>query len=403
MNSFLTEWSKDLNSLPVGPLGVIAMAGCEEMGEKVNAWLKKWNSLQETQDEEFYTMPGVNRDTFLIKTYCPRFGTGESKGMIKESVRGYDIYIIIDVCAYNKTYKMYGREVPMSPDDHFADLKRIIAAISGKAKRINVIMPMLYESRQHKRSGRESLDCAMALQELQSLGISNIITFDAHDPRVSNAIPMMGFENVMPPYQMLKALFRREKDLQIDKNHMMVVSPDEGAMNRNIYYSSVLSLDMGMFYKRRDYTTIVNGRNPIIAHEYLGSSVEGKDIIVVDDMIASGDSMIDLAYELKKRKANRIFALVTFAFFTSGLDHFNKAYEDGVISRVLSTNLTYRSPELLQTPWFVEADMSKYISYIIATLNHDRSLSHLLTPYDRIERLLTRYKAEQQSSGVSLV
>ena len=403
MNSFLTEWSKDLNSLPVGPLGVIAMAGCEEMGEKVNAWLKKWNSLQETQDEEFYTMPGVNRDTFLIKTYCPRFGTGESKGMIKESVRGYDIYIIIDVCAYNKTYKMYGREVPMSPDDHFADLKRIIAAISGKAKRINVIMPMLYESRQHKRSGRESLDCAMALQELQSLGISNIITFDAHDPRVSNAIPMMGFENVMPPYQMLKALFRREKDLQIDKNHMMVVSPDEGAMNRNIYYSSVLSLDMGMFYKRRDYTRIVNGRNPIIAHEYLGSSVEGKDIIVVDDMISSGDSMIDLAYELKKRKANRIFALVTFAFFTSGLDHFNKAYEDGVISRVLSTNLTYRSPELLQTPWFVEADMSKYISYIIATLNHDRSLSHLLTPYDRIERLLTRYKAEQQSSGVSLV
>ncbi|MCI5772116.1 MAG: ribose-phosphate pyrophosphokinase [Clostridiales bacterium] len=403
MNSFLTEWSKDLNSLPVGPLGVIAMAGCEEMGEKVNAWLKKWNSLQETQDEEFYTMPGVNRDTFLIKTYCPRFGTGESKGMIKESVRGYDIYIIIDVCAYNKTYKMYGREVPMSPDDHFADLKRIIAAISGKAKRINVIMPMLYESRQHKRSGRESLDCAMALQELQSLGISNIITFDAHDPRVSNAIPMMGFENVMPPYQMLKALFRRERDLQIDKNHMMVVSPDEGAMNRNIYYSSVLSLDMGMFYKRRDYTTIVNGRNPIIAHEYLGSSVEGKDIIVVDDMISSGDSMIDLAYELKKRKANRIFALVTFAFFTSGLDHFNKAYEDGVISRVLSTNLTYRSPELLQTPWFVEADMSKYISYIIATLNHDRSLSHLLTPYDRIERLLTRYKAEQQSSGVSLV
>ena len=403
MNSFLTEWSKDLNSLPVGPLGVIAMAGCEEMGEKVNAWLKKWNSLQETQDEEFYTMPGVNRDTFLIKTYCPRFGTGESKGMIKESVRGYDIYIIIDVCAYNKTYKMYGREVPMSPDDHFADLKRIIAAISGKAKRINVIMPMLYESRQHKRSGRESLDCAMALQELQSLGISNIITFDAHDPRVSNAIPMMGFENVMPPYQMLKALFRRERDLQIDKNHMMVVSPDEGAMNRNIYYSSVLSLDMGMFYKRRDYTTIVNGRNPIIAHEYLGSSVEGKYIIVVDDMISSGDSMIDLAYELKKRKANRIFALVTFAFFTSGLDHFNKAYEDGVISRVLSTNLTYRSPELLQTPWFVEADMSKYISYIIATLNHDRSLSHLLTPYDRIERLLTRYKAEQQSSGVSLV
>ena len=276
MNNFLTEWSKDLNSLPIGPLGVIAMAGCEEMGEKVNAWLMKWNSLQETQDEEFYTMPGVNRSTFLIKTYCPRFGTGESKGTIKESVRGYDIYIIVDVCAYNKTYKMYGQEVPMSPDDHFQDLKRIIAAIGGKAKRINVIMPMLYESRQHRRTSRESLDCALALQELEAMGVDNIITFDAHDPRVQNAIPLGGFENVMPTYQMIKALCRQVKDLAIDKENMMVVAPDEGAMQRNIYYSSVLGLDLGMFYKRRDYTTVVNGRNPIVAHEYLGAIRGGQ-------------------------------------------------------------------------------------------------------------------------------
>lgn len=402
MNSFLTGWGKDLTKIPVGPLGVIAMAGCEEMGKKINNWLQKWNMLQETQDEEFFTVSGVNRDSFLIKTYCPRFGTGESKGVVKESVRGYDIYIVIDVCAYNKTYKMYGQEVPMSPDDHFADLKRIIAAISGKAKRINVIMPMLYESRQHRRTSRESLDCAMGLQELVNMGVNNIITFDAHDPRVQNAIPMSSFENVMPTYQMIKALCKHEKGLAIDKDNMMVVSPDEGAMARNIYYSSVLGLDLGMFYKRRDYTTVVNGRNPIVAHEYLGASVEGKDIIVVDDMIASGDSMLDLCKELKKRKANRIFAVATFAFFTSGIEAFNKAYQEGYLTRVISSNLTYRRPEVQEAPWFIEADLSKYISYIIATLNHDRSLHELLNPYDRIKNLLARYKAEQVASGIRL-
>ena len=379
------------------------MSGCEDMGRKVNAWLQKWNSFQEIQDAEFFTNPGPNRDSFLIKTYCPRFGTGESKGVIKESVRGYDIYIIVDVCAYNKTYTMYGMEVPMSPDDHFQDLKRVIAAIGGKAKRINVIMPMLYESRQHKRSSRESLDCALALQELQQYGVSNIITFDAHDPRVANAVPLIGFENVMPPYQMMKALCRTEKNLAIDKENMMVVSPDEGAMQRNIFYSAVLGLDLGMFYKRRDYTTVINGRNPIVAHEYLGASVEGKDVIVVDDMIASGDSMIDLCKELKKRKANRIFAMATFAFFTSGTEEFDKAYQDGYLTRVIATNLTYRRPEVQSAPWFAEADLSKYIAYIIATLNHDRSLSSLLNPYDKIKRLLARYRADQAAEGIRLV
>ncbi len=403
MNSFLTEWGKDLRSIPVGPLGVIAMSGCEEMGRKINSWLLKWNSLQESQDEEYYTTPACNRDSFLINSSCPRFGTGESKGVIKESVRGLDIYIVVDVCAYNKTYKMYGMEVPMSPDDHFQDLKRVIAAIAGKAKRINVIMPMLYESRQHKRSARESLDCALALQELKDYGVTNIITFDAHDPRVANAVPLIGFENVMPTYQMIKALCRTEKGLAIDKENMMVVSPDEGAMQRNIFYSTVLGLDLGMFYKRRDYTTIVNGRNPIVAHEYLGASVEGKDVIVVDDMIASGDSMIDLCRELKKRKANRIFALATFAFFTSGIEEFDRAYREGSLTKVITTNLTYRRPELQAAPWFAEADMSKFISYIIATLNHDRSLEALLNPYNRIKKLLNRYQAEQAAEGFRLV
>ena len=323
--------------------------------------------------------------------------------MLKESVRGYYIYILCDVGSYNVTYKMYGREVPMSPDDHFQDLKRIIAAIGGKAKRVNVIMPYLYEGRQHRRSSRESLDCAMMLQELERSGVSNIITFDAHDPRVQNAIPASSFESVMPSYQILKALFRTQKDLHIDREHMMIVSPDEGALDRNIFYSSVLGIDMGMFYKRRDYTRIVNGRNPIIAHEYLGESVEGKDVFVSDDILSSGDSILDLARELKTRKANRIFAGATFGLFTNGLDAFNKAYEEGLISRIISTNLTYRTPELKQAPWFIEADMSKYIAYIVATLNHDRSLSHLLNPYDRIKALIGRYQEMQTAEGTRLV
>ncbi len=404
MNTFLSEWNaKDLTDVPFGPLGIIAMPGCEELGNLINAWLLKWHNLQEIQDEEFYTIPGADRDNFLIKAYCPRFGTGEGKGVIKESVRGYDIYILVDVCAFNIKYRMYDMEVPMSPDDHFQDLKRVIAAIGGKAKRVNVIMPMLYESRQHRRTSRESLDCALALQELERMGVANIITFDAHDSRVQNAIPLIGFENVMPTYQMLKALTRVEKDLRIDKNSMLIVSPDEGAVPRNIYYSSVLSLDMGMFYKRRDYTTIVNGRNPIVAHEYLGDNVEGKDIIVADDILSSGDSILDLARELKARRAGRIFAICTFAFFTAGIQDFQKAYEDGIITRVIATNLTYRRPELKEMPWFAEADLSKYISYIIATLNHDRSLHGLLNPYNRIKALVKRYQEEQAQAGLRLV
>ena len=407
MTDFVNTWNSDsFLTYPVGPLGLIAMRGTEELGEKVNQWLLKWRSHTEevTVPGDMQTVPGPERQDFLIKVSCPRFGNGEGKGMIKETVRGYDIYILCDVGAYNCTYDMYGHQVPMSPDDHFMDLKRIIAAIGGKAKRINVIMPMLYEGRQHRRSSRESLDCAMALQELERMGVSNIITFDAHDPRVQNAIPTTcGFESVMPSYQVFKALLKRDKTLQIDKDHMMIVSPDEGAIDRNIFYASVLGLNMGLFYKRRDYTRIVNGRNPIVAHEYLGDTVEGKDILVADDIISSGESMIDLARELKKRKANRIFASATFALFTNGLDAFNKAYEEGYISRVISTNLTYRTDELKNAPWFIEADMSKYISYIIASLNHDRSLSRLLNPYSRIKNLIERYHEQQTAAGFRLV
>ena len=392
MTDFVSTWNKDsFLTYPVGPLGLIAMPGTEEMGVKVNSWLKKWQDhTEESLPGDMSTTPGAERQDFLIEVNCPRFGNGEAKGMIKESIRGYDMYILCDPGAYNVQYQMFGQTVPMSPDEHFANLKRIIAAMGGKAKRVTVIMPMLYEGRQHRRSARESLDCAMALQELENMGVSNIITFDAHDPRVQNAIPTTGFESIMPSYQIFKALLKRDKTLRIDKEHMMIVSPDEGAIDRNIFYASVLGLDMGLFYKRRDYTRIVNGRNPIVAHEYLGDSVEGKDVFVADDMLSSGESIIDLAKELKKRKANRIFAGCTFALFTNGLDAFEEAYRNGFIDRVISTNLTYRKPELAQTEWFIEADMSKYISFIIATLNHDRSLSKLLNPYDRIHALLKR-------------
>ena len=403
MEGSLTEWGRDLSDVPFGPLGLIAMPGCEEIGERINTWLLKWHDLKDDQDHEFYTVPGKNRENFLIKAYCPRFGTGESKGVLKESVRGYDIYIIIDVCNYSVRYNMYNFEVPMSPDDHYQDLKRIIAAIGGKAKRVNVIMPFLYESRQHRRTARESLDCAMALQELEDMGVTNIITFDAHDPRVVNAVPLIGFENVMPTYQMLKALCKDVKDLNINKDHMMVVSPDEGAVPRNIYYSSVLQLELGMFYKRRDYTTIVAGRNPIVAHEYIGTSVEGKDIIVADDILSSGESMLDLARELRQRKAGRIFCLCTFAFFTNGLQAFQEAYDQGIISKVIATNLTYRNPELKKAKWFVEADMSKYVAYMIATLNHNQSLNALLNPYNRIKSLLNRYSSEQAANGLRFI
>ena len=405
MSDFVSTWNKDtFLTYPVGPLGLIAMRGTEELGEKIDRWLIHWRDHADaTLPGDMSTTPGAQRQDFLVKTVCPRFGNGEGKGMIKETIRGYDIYILCDVGAYNCTYKMYGQDVPMGPDEHFADLKRIIAAMNGKAKRINVIMPMLYEGRQHRRTSRESLDCAMMLQDLIRMGVSNIITFDAHDPRVQNAIPTGGFESIMPSYQVFKALLKKDKTLQIDKDHLMIVSPDEGAIDRNIFYASVLGLDMGMFYKRRDYTRIVNGRTPIIAHEYIGDSVEGKDVFVADDIISSGESVIDLARELKARHANRIFAAATFALFTNGIEEYNKAYKEGIIDRVISTNLTYRRPELREAPWFVEADMSKYISYIIATLNHDRSLSGLLNPYDRIHRLLDKYNLEQKASGIRLV
>ena len=404
VTDFVSNWNNELLTRPFGPLGIIAMPGCEEAAQKINEYLMKWYEQQEAlEDMPLYAQMGANRENFLIEAHCPRFGTGEGKAIIKDSVRGYDIYILCDPGAYNITYKMYGIQVPMSPDDHYQDLKRIIAAIGGKAKRVNVIMPYMYEGRQHRRSSRESLDCAMMLQELEGMGVANIITFDAHDPRVQNAIPYGSFESFMPSYQILKALFREQKDLHIDRDHMMIVSPDEGALDRNIFYSSVLGVNMGFFYKRRDYTRLVNGRNPIIAHEYLGESVEGKDILVSDDIISSGDSILDLARQLKKRKANRIFAAATFGLFTNGIEAFNKAYEEGLIHRIISTNLTYRTPELKAAPWFIEADMSKYTSYIIATLNHDRSLSKLLTPYDRIKNLLGRYQEEQAANGFRII
>jgi len=405
MTDFVSTWnSESFLTYPVGPLGLIAMPGTEKMGEKVNSWLKKWRDhTEESMGDEIRTTPGFEREDFLVKVICPRFGNGEGKGMINESIRGYDLYILCDPGAYNVTYKMYGQDIPMGPDEHFANLRRIIAATNGKARRISVIMPMLYEGRQHRRASRESLDCAMMLQDLERMGVSNLVTFDAHDPRVQNAIPTGGFESFMPSYQILKALLKKDKTLWIDKDHMMIVSPDEGAIDRNIFYASVLGLDMGMFYKRRDYTRIVNGRNPIVAHEYMGNTVEGKDIFVADDIISSGESVIELARELKKRKANRIFAAATFALFTNGLEEYDRAYQEGIIDRVISTNLTYRRPEVAEREWFLEADMSKYISYIIATLNHDRSVSRLLNPYDRIHALLKRYEREQQEAGIRLV
>ena len=335
---------------------------------------------------------GYQRDSYLLDAKVPRFGSGEAKGQILESVRGTDLYLLVDVLNYSMTYSLCGNENHMSPDDHYQDLKRIIAAVGGKARRITVIMPFLYESRQHKRSSRESLDCALALQELVSMGVDNIITFDAHDPRVQNAIPLHGFETVQPAYQFIKGLLRNVKDLQLDSNHMMVISPDEGGMGRAIYVANVLGLDMGMFYKRRDYTRIVNGRNPIVAHEFLGTSVEGKDMIIIDAMISSGESMLEVASALKERKANKIFVFSTFGLFTNGLDKFDKAYENGIIDKVLTTNLIYQTPELLQREWYINCDMSKYIAYIIDTLNHDSSISDLLNPNERIQNIVAKYK-----------
>ena len=364
-------------------LSVVGMRGCENFASKVDYYLKDWR--------------GCAEETFLVDAECPRFGTGEGKGLLHESLRGHDLYIISDVFNYGVTYKMYGREVPMSPDDHYADLKRIIAANAGKARRISVIMPMLYEGRQHKRSSRESLDCALMLQELVNMGVTNIITFDAHDPRVQNAIPLSGFDDVRPSYQMIKALVRNVPDVKIDKESLMMISPDEGAMGRCMYFSSVLGLDIGMFYKRRNYSIVINGRNPIEAHEYLGNDISGMDVIVVDDMISSGESMLDVALQLKEKGAKRIFAFSTFGLFTNGPEKFDRAYEQGIIDKVFTTNLTYTAPDVLSRDWHVSVDMSKYVAYIIDTLNHDDTLSELLNPVKRIHALVDKHKKELET------
>lgn len=384
---------KTIETIPVGPLGLIPLKSCSELGAKVNDWLVEWRNERESEHKSTIAFAGYQRESYIVEAKTPRFGSGEGKGTIDASIRGDDLYIMVDVCNYSLTYSLCGMTNHMSPDDHFQDLKRVIAAAAGKARRINVIMPFLYESRQHKRSGRESLDCALGLKELVNMGVENIITFDAHDPRVQNAIHLKGFETVQPIYQFLKHLLKNEPDLKIDSDHMMVISPDEGGTGRAIYFANMLGLDMGMFYKRRDYTKIVNGRNPIVAHEFLGSSVEGKDVLIIDDMISSGESMQDVAKELKRRKARKVFICSTFGLFTNGLARFDEYYEKGFIDRILTTNLVYQTPDLLQRPYYINVDMSKYIALIIDNLNHDASLSELLTPTSRINRLLEQYRS----------
>ena len=387
---------KQIETIPVGPLGLIPLKSCEDLGKKVDAWLVEWRKERESEHKTTIAFAGYQRDSYIIGAKTPRFGSGEAKGELTESVRGDDLYIMVDVCNYNMTYTMNGLKNHMSPDDHYQDLKRVIAAVGGKGRRINVIMPFLYESRQHKRTGRESLDCAMALRELVDMGVENIITFDAHDQRVQNAIALKGFETVQPIYQFIKYLLKNEKELEIDSDHMMVISPDEGGMGRAVFFANVLGLDLGMFYKRRDYTKIINGRNPIVAHEFLGASVEGKDVIIVDDMISSGESMLDTAKELKRMKARKVFICTTFGLFTGGLKKFDEYYENGIIDRVLTTNLVYQTPELLSKPYYINVDMSKYIALIIDNLNHDASLSDLLNPTGRINRLLAKYRAGER-------
>ncbi len=384
--------------IPVGPLGIIALDSFKEMGQRVDQNISKWRENRTTQYPHTISFSGYMKDSYLVNTKVPRFGSGEAKGVINESVRGMDLYILVDVTNYSLKYSLCGYENHMSPDDHYQDLKRIIAAVGGKAKRITVIMPFLYESRQHKKTSRESLDCALALQELTDMGVENIITFDAHDPRVQNAIPLKGFETVQPAYQFIKALLKSETDLKIDPDNMMIISPDEGGTSRAVYLANVLGLDMGMFYKRRDYTKIVDGKNPIVAHEFLGSSVEGKDVLIIDDMISSGDSVIDVAKKLKARNARKVFVATTFGLFTNGLSKFDEAYEEGLINKVLTTNVTYQTPELLEKPWYVSCDMCKYISLMIDTLNHDGSMSELLNPVDRIHNRVNEYKSNGKLS-----
>ena len=387
---------KEIETIPVGPLGLIPLKSCESLGKKVDDFLVRWRSARQSEHKSTLAFAGYQRDTYIIPTTLSRFGTGEGKGELGTSVRGDDLFLMVDVCNHSLTYSLFGMKNHMSPDDHFQDLKRIISAAAGKARRINVIMPYLYESRQDIRVGRESLDCAMMLQELVEMGVENIITFDAHDPRVQNAIPLHGFETVPPAYQFIKYLLKEVKDLRIDSDHMMVISPDEGGMKRTVYFANVLGLDMGMFYKRKDYSQTVNGGHPVVAHEFLGTSVEGKDVIIIDDMISSGDSMLDVAKELKRRKARRIYCCSTYGLFTGGLQKFDEYYNNGIIDRLLTTNLVYQSPQLLNKPYYINVDMSKYIALIIDTLNHDGSLSELLNPVERIHKAIERYHAEQE-------
>ena len=386
------EEKRNLETIPVGSLGIIPLDGCKPLCEKVDYYLVKWRTERESEHKDSLAFAGYQRDSYILGAKVPRFGSGEAKGIILESVRGTDLYLLVDVANYSLTYSLCGHENHMSPDDHYQNLKRIIAAVGGKARRITVIMPFLYESRQHKRTSRESLDCALALQEMVSMGVDNIITFDAHDPRVQNAIPLHGFETVQPTYQFIKGLLQNVTGLELDSDHMMVISPDEGGMSRAIYMANVIGLDMGLFYKRRDYTKVVNGRNPIVAHEFLGTSVEGKDMIIIDDMISSGESALEVAAELKQRKARRVFICSTFGLFTNGLARFDQAYANGTIDRVLTTNLIYQTPDLLSREWYIDCDMSKYIAYIIDTLNHDASISDLLNPNERIQSIVARYK-----------
>ena len=383
---------KKIDTVPVGPLGLIPLKGMEEFTKKVNNYLVEWRKERESEHKDTLLFSEYEKDNYIIKSTISRFGSGEAKGTIEESVRGDDLYLLVDVCNYSMTYSLSGKINHMSPDDHFQDLKRIIAAIAGKARRINVIMPFLYESRQHKKTGRESLDCALALQELTNMGVENIITFDAHDPRVQNAIPLKGFETVQPIYQYTKGLLKNFPDLQVDSDHMMIISPDEGGMRRAIYFANMLKLDVGMFYKRRDYTRVVDGRNPIIAHEFLGADVEGKDLVIIDDMISSGESVQEVAKELKKRKARRVFVCATFGLFTNGFARFDQYYEDGIIDGIFTTNLVYQSPDLLSRPYYHSIEMSKYVALIIDNLNHDSTISGLLTPTNRINNFLEKVK-----------
>ena len=382
------------SSLPIAPLKIAAHASCIDLGKKVNDYIVSFRQNTLTENHTSPLFRAYSTDNYLIDCDCPRFGTGESKGLLGESIRGKDLFVMVDVCNYSLTYTVSGHLNHMSPDDHYQDLKRIISAANGKAHRVNVIMPFLYESRQHKRTKRESLDCALALQELIDMGVSNIITFDAHDPRVQNSIPLHGFDSFNPPYQFMKALLRAEPDLIVDKDHLMIVSPDEGAMHRAVYFSNVLGVDMGMFYKRRDYSTIVNGKNPIVAHEFLGTDIKGKNIIIIDDMISSGESMLDVAKQIKERGASRVFVCTSFGLFTEGFEKFDEYYEAGYIDRVITTNLTYLPPAALEKPYFVIADMSKFIALIIDSLNHDITMSSVLVPTDKIHKLLDRHNTD---------